>query len=63
MILKRILTLTDLYADEDTIREIVDHLSSEGHNIETAQEAGNAGLSDQEQLSYAHENNVFKNKF
>ena len=57
MILKRILTLTDLYADEDTIREIVDRLSSEGHNITTAQKAGNAGLSDQEQLSYAHENN------
>lgn len=56
MILKRILTLTDLYADEDTIREIVDSLSSEGHNIKTAQEAGNAGLSDQEQLTYAHGN-------
>ena len=49
--------MTDLYADEDTIREIVDRLSSEGHHIKTAQEAGNSGLSDQEQLSYAHENN------
>lgn len=60
MILKRTLTLTDLYADEDTIREIVDRLSSEGHHIKTAQEAGNAGLSDQEQLSYAHENREVK---
>jgi len=49
--------MTDLYADEDTTREIVDRLSSEGHNITTAQEAGNEALSDQEQLSYAHENN------
>ncbi len=48
--------MTDLYADEDTNREIVDRLSSEGHNITTAQEAGNEALSDQEQLSYAHEN-------
>lgn len=49
--------MTNLYADEDTAREIVDRLSSEGHNIETAQEAGNQGWSDQEQLAYAHENN------
>ena len=50
--------MTDLYADEDTNRAIVDRLSSEGHNITTAQEAGNEALSDQEQLAYAHENNV-----
>ena len=45
--------MNDFYADEDVKREIVNLLCSKGHNIATAQQAGNAGISDKEQLEYA----------
>ncbi|MGH1402747.1 MAG: DUF5615 family PIN-like protein [Alphaproteobacteria bacterium] len=50
--------MSDFYADEDVKKGIVNILCSKGHNITTAQQAENPGLSNQEQLKYASDNGI-----
>jgi len=42
-----------LYADEQFPRQVVQKLRSLGHDVLTVQEAGNAGLPDEEVLAFA----------
>lgn len=46
-----------LYADEQFPRQVVELLRSLEHNVLTVQEAGNAGLSDEEVLAFATNHN------
>jgi len=47
-----------LYADENFSRQVIEYLRAFGHNVLTAQEAGNAGLgiSDPDVLAFAVSN-------
>lgn len=42
-----------LYADEHFPRQVVQNMRSLGHDILTVQEAGNAGLADEDVLAFA----------
>ncbi|MEG5053587.1 MULTISPECIES: DUF5615 family PIN-like protein [unclassified Microcoleus] len=42
-----------LYADEQFPRQVVQNLRSLGHDVLTVQEAGNAGLPDEDVLAFA----------
>ncbi|WP_442933202.1 DUF5615 family PIN-like protein [Microcoleus sp. herbarium12] len=42
-----------LYADEQFSRQVVQNLRSLGHDFLTVQEAGNAGLPDEDVLAFA----------
>jgi hypothetical protein len=42
-----------IYADEHFPREVVQNLRSLGHDVLTVQEAGNAGLPDEDVLAFA----------
>jgi len=46
-----------LYADEQFPRQVVQNLRSLGHDVQTVQEAGNAGLSDEDVLAFAISDN------
>jgi hypothetical protein len=46
-----------LYADEHFPRQVVQNLRSLGHDILTVQEAGNAGLPDEDVLAFATSEN------
>ena len=46
-----------LYADEHFPRQVVQKLRSLGHDILTVQEAGNAGLPDEDVLAFAISDN------
>lgn len=42
-----------LYADEQFPRQVVQNLRSLGHDVQTVQKAGNAGLPDEDVLAFA----------
>jgi predicted nuclease of predicted toxin-antitoxin system len=46
-----------LYADEQFPRQFVQNLRSLGHDVQTVQEAGNAGLPDEDVLAFATSEN------
>ncbi|WP_445174893.1 DUF5615 family PIN-like protein [Microcoleus sp.] len=46
-----------LYADEQFPRQVVQNLRSLGHDVQTVQEAGNAGLPDEDVLVFAISDN------
>jgi len=46
-----------LYADEQFPRQVVQNLRSLGHDVQTVQEAGNAGLPDEDVLAFATSEN------
>ena len=49
--------MAHLYADEQFPRQVVELLRSLGHDVLTVQEAGNAGLADEEVLAFATSEN------